>query len=90
MTKYRYGLIDNKDRFTMSSDIAIRNYFKIKKNATRLEFLNFLSIIKDAFDYALDLKSDGNVVIGLKKDCKNINVYEMCNKENTFKQFRIK
>ena len=92
MIKRRYGIINKKGILKVKTDNYMKNTFllscyDINSREKRNDKINkFIDAYNGAFDYSVDLK--GNVAIGLKNN-KKLCVWEMGNKETTYKEFII-
>ena len=91
MVKRRYGIINDKGVFNVKTDTYMRlsyaNYFHTKSRQAQYDaWGKFNTAYEKAFDYTCGL--DYNVAIALK-GIKAICVWEMSNKENTYKEFEI-
>lgn len=83
MVKRRYGVISENGKFIASSNTDIINNCLTKSGKSIDEFVKAYN---EAFDYSCSLNA--NVVFGLKNN-KSICVWEMGNKNSTYKEFVI-
>lgn len=91
MIKRRYGIINKKGVFIPKSDMYMKNsYLAYLGNKSREKIkagsIGFCDAYNNAFDYSCSL--NGNIAIGLKNN-KSICVWEMGNKDSTYREFVI-
>ena len=91
MIKRRYGIINSKDKFKVSSDRNMFMEYLLKCNIkTPNEYyarsIKYGKAYTPMFEYTCKLA--GNIVIGLKGN-KKLCVWEMGNKDSTYKEFVI-
>lgn len=91
MVKRRYGIINNKGVFTVKTDTYMKYsylaYFSNKsEDEKRKVWDKFSNTYNKAFDYSCTL--NGNIAIGLKNN-KILCVWEMSNRDSTYKEFMI-
>lgn len=83
MIKRRYGIIDKANRFKSSTNTNIINNCLTKSGKSIDEFVKAYN---KAFDYSCSL--NGNIAMCLK-DNKIFCIWEMGNKDSTYKEFVI-
>ena len=91
MIKRRYGIINKKGIFNVKTDIYMKcsylAHFDNKSESEKGKAWNkFCNTYTQVYDYTFKL--NGNIAIGLKNN-KMLCVWEMGNKENTYKEFLI-
>ena len=91
MIKRRYGIINKKGIFNVKTDIYMKcsylAHFDNKSESEKEKAWNkFCNTYTQVYNYTFKLNS--NIAIGLKNN-KMLCIWEMGNKENTYKEFLI-
>jgi len=91
MVKRRYGIINKKGIFDVKTDIYMKSsylaYLDNKSESEKIKAWNkFCNTYDQVYDYTFKL--NGNIAIGLRNN-KSICVWEMGNKDSTYKEFMI-
>ena len=85
MIKRRYGIINKKGIFNVKTDIYMKCSY-LAQSEKEKAWNKFCNTYTQVYNYTFKL--NGNIAIGLKNN-KMLCVWEMGNKENTYKEFLI-
>ena len=91
MIKRRYGIINKKGIFAVKTDTYMKNsYLVYLSNKSKEKIKTGVISFSNAYDQAWEYthKLNGNIAIGLKNN-KILCVWEMGNKDSTYKEFLI-